>query len=138
GARRGVERVGGIGGAPVRLPDSRERRASREVGDVFVQVYVPVRRAGLEGDVETAVGVPPLIGGGGADAIEEHDESTRMAQVGIQVAVVFTGDLEVHLQRGDRADCGVDVSDIRQARGIAVGYQAVGRERIRFGCLRLK
>src|SRR5208282_6199247 len=107
-------------------------------GDVLIEVYVAVGRAGLEGDIETAVRVAVRVGSGFAGPVEEHGKSVGVSEVTVEVAIKFAGDFEADLDGRDDADGRIEVAHIAEAGGVAVGHEAVGGESVRFSGLRLK
>ncbi len=101
-------------------------------------MHIAVGGAGLEGYVQATVGVAVSIGRGFAGPIEQDSKPAGVFDVPIEVAVVFAGEFEAHLEGGDGSDGGIEGAHIAKPGWVAVGHDSIRGKGVGFGCLRLE
>ena len=94
--------------AAVRLPNAREstgkRRRVTAIECQPINMHVAIRGSVVEGHIHPGISITKVASGTTARAVEQHAESGVVSEVTINIAVVRAGDLERHLQTGDRTD----------------------------------
>ena len=109
GSRRGVNNVGGIDVACVRLPCAGQWIAGRGSHHGSIGVNVPVHSAIAERDIESAVIVTKRIARRASGAIQQHRKTTAVSEIAIQVSIESADDLQSDTD-------GIDLGDLRRKR----------------------